>query len=90
MIAVTTTTVGRHFTIRIYPSILDKNSMESSSSASKGSNHSGSFIYGLGFVGALIYFIQAATSFWIGVVAFFKAVFWPAFLVYYLLEFLKK
>ena len=54
------------------------------------SNNTGSAIYGLGFIGALIYFIQVATSFWIGVIGFFKAIFWPAFLVYYLLEYLKK
>lgn len=47
-------------------------------------------LYGLGFVGAFIYFIQTAAGFWIGVLGFFKALFWPAFLVYYLLEFLKK
>lgn len=62
--------------------------MESSSQKAK--QGSGPAIYGLGFVGALIYFIQVATSFWIGVLGFFKAIFWPAFLVYYLLEFLKK
>jgi hypothetical protein len=56
----------------------------------KANNNSGALIYGLGFIGALIYYIQIATSFWIGVIGFFKAVFWPAFLVYYLLEFLKK
>lgn len=60
------------------------------SSSRKNRNQSGPAIYGLGFVGALIYFIQTATGFWIGVLGFFKAVFWPAFLVYYLLEFLKK
>jgi hypothetical protein len=64
--------------------------MESSTSVRKTGNPTGSFIYGLGFVGALIYFMQTATSFWIGVLAFFKAVFWPAFLVYYILDFLKK
>lgn len=53
-------------------------------------SNSGPAIYGLGFVGALIYFLQAATTFWIGVLGVFKALFWPAFLVYYLLEFLKK
>ncbi|MDE2025895.1 MAG: hypothetical protein KGJ07_05355 [Patescibacteria group bacterium] len=46
-------------------------------------------VYGVGFIGALIYFISHATSFWIGVVGIFKALFWPAFLVYRLLEFLK-
>lgn len=41
--------------------------------------------YGLGFIGALIYFIQNADSFWVGVVGVFKAILWPAFLVYKLL-----
>ncbi len=46
-------------------------------------------IYGLGFIGALIYFIQHATTIWIGVLGFFKAIVWPAMLVYKLLELLK-
>jgi hypothetical protein len=49
----------------------------------------GGGVYGLGFVGALVYFIQNATTFWVGVLGFFKAVFWPAVLVYKLLAFLK-
>ena len=64
--------------------------MDSSSTTRAGSNHPGSIIYGLGFLGAFIYFVQGATSFLVGVIAFFKAVFWPAFLVYYLLDFLKR
>jgi hypothetical protein len=39
-------------------------------------------IYGLGFIGAAIYFISVATSFWIGVLGFLKAIVWPVFLVY--------
>lgn len=39
-------------------------------------------VYGLGLVGAAIYFISNATGFWMGVVGFFKAIVWPAFLVY--------
>ena len=39
-------------------------------------------IYGLGFIGAAIYYISGATSFWIGVLGFLKAMVWPAFLVY--------
>jgi hypothetical protein len=39
-------------------------------------------VYGLGLIGAAIYFISAATSFWIGVLGFLKAVIWPVFLVY--------
>ena len=46
-------------------------------------------VYGLGFIGALVYFIQHADTFWIGVLGLFKAVFWPAMLVYKLLEYLK-
>lgn len=39
-------------------------------------------VYGLGFIGAAIYFISQATGFWIGVLGFLKAVVWPVFLVY--------
>lgn len=46
-------------------------------------------VYGLGFIGALIYFIQHATTFWEGLLGFFKALVWPAILIYKLLEFLK-
>ena len=46
-------------------------------------------VYGLAFIGALIYYIQHATTFWMGVVGVFKALFWPAFLIYKLLEFFK-
>ena len=41
-----------------------------------------SAVYGLGFIGAAVYFISQATSFWIGVLGFLKAIVWPAFLVY--------
>lgn len=39
-------------------------------------------VYGMGFVGALVYFIAQASSFWTGIVGVFKAIFWPGFLVY--------
>jgi hypothetical protein len=39
-------------------------------------------IYGLGLVGAAVYFISYATSFWMGVLGILKAIVWPAFLVY--------
>ena len=39
-------------------------------------------IYGLGLIGAAVYYISNATSFWMGVVGFLKALVWPAFLVY--------
>jgi hypothetical protein len=52
-------------------------------------NGQSSAIYGLAFIGALIYFIQSATGFWMGVLGFLKALVWPAILIYKLLEFLK-
>jgi len=39
-------------------------------------------VYGLGMIGAAIYFIGHATSFGMGVWGFIKALLWPAFLVY--------
>jgi hypothetical protein len=45
--------------------------------------------YGLGFIGALIYYLGHASGFWIGVLGILKSLVWPAFLVYKLLEFLK-
>lgn len=48
-----------------------------------------SAVYGLGFIGAVIYFIQTATSFGMGVAGFFKAIVWPVILVYKVLQYLK-
>ena len=39
-------------------------------------------VYGLGFVGAAIFYISNATGFWMGVLGLLKAIVWPAFLVY--------
>lgn len=49
----------------------------------------GSAVYGLGFIGAAIYFISQASTFWVGVIGFLKALVWPAFLVYEALKFFK-
>ncbi|MEL7566388.1 MAG: hypothetical protein AAGU27_16105 [Dehalobacterium sp.] len=46
-------------------------------------------VYGIAFIGALVYFIQRADTFWTGVLGFIKALIWPAVLVYKVLEFLK-
>ena len=51
-------------------------------------NETGGFAYCLGFIGALIYYITTAPSFWTAVLGFFKALVWPAFLVYGVLKFL--
>jgi hypothetical protein len=49
---------------------------------------SGGAVYGLGLIGALVYFISTATGFWMGVLGILKSLVWPAFLVYGLLKFL--
>ena len=43
----------------------------------------------LGFLVAVIYYFQTATSFGMGVLGFLKALVWPAFLVYHLFLYLK-
>lgn len=39
-------------------------------------------VYGLGLIGAAVFFISQASNFWMGVLGFLKALVWPAFLVY--------
>jgi hypothetical protein len=51
---------------------------------------SGEAVYGLGLIGAWIYYIGRATNFQEGVMGFFKGLVWPVFLVYELLKFLNK
>jgi hypothetical protein len=43
-------------------------------------------VYGLGFIGAAVYFISHAIGFWAGVLGFLKAIVWPAILVYELFK----
>jgi len=53
-------------------------------------NNAGSgAIYGMGFLGALVYFIQHATSFVDGLVGVFLAIFWPGVVLYKVLEILR-
>ncbi|MCB9803181.1 hypothetical protein H6761_04215 [Candidatus Nomurabacteria bacterium] len=51
---------------------------------------SGGAIYGLGLIGAAVFYISQAASFGAGILGFLKALVWPAFLVYDLLMFLAK
>lgn len=39
-------------------------------------------MYGLGFIGALVWYIQQANGFWEGVLGVLKSFVWPALLVY--------
>lgn len=45
-------------------------------------------VYGLGFIGALIYYISTASGFWMGVLGVLKAIVWPAMLAYEVLKFI--
>lgn len=44
-------------------------------------------VYGLGLIGAAIFYISHAATFWLGVLGFLKAIVWPALLVYEALKF---
>jgi hypothetical protein len=46
-------------------------------------------IYGLGIIGALFYFLQNATTFWLVLVGIFKSIFWPAFVLFKVLTLLQ-
>ena len=54
----------------------------------KGNNTCAGGVYGLGFIGALIYYISTATSFTAGVIGVLKSLVWPAFLIFELFKFL--
>ncbi len=43
-------------------------------------------IYGLGMFGALIYFLQHASTIWEGIIGVIYAIFWPGVVVYKVLE----
>jgi hypothetical protein len=44
-------------------------------------SNGGNAVYGLGLIGAAIFYIGQATTFWMGVLGFLKALVWPVFLV---------
>lgn len=44
-------------------------------------------VYGMGFIGAAIYFIMHASGFWMGVFGFLKAIVWPAIVVFEALKY---
>lgn len=59
----------------------------------EGSKHGaaagGGAVYGLGLIGAAVYFIQTASNFGEGLLGILKALVWPGFLVYELMKFLE-
>jgi hypothetical protein len=42
----------------------------------------GGAVYGLGLIGAIVYFWQLANTFWQHILALLKAFVWPALIVY--------
>lgn len=55
----------------------------------KKSHVGGGAVYGMGFIGALIYFLQHTNGLESFLLGIFKAIFWPAFFVYKAAELLK-
>lgn len=49
-------------------------------------NSASNAIYGLGVIGAAIYYVSTATGFWVGALGILKALVWPAFLVYEIMK----
>ena len=45
-------------------------------------------VYGLGLIGAWVYYLVHAETIWMGVLGIFKGIFWPAMLVYELMKYL--
>jgi len=49
---------------------------------------SSSAVYGLGFIGAAVYYLQQTNTLREGILGVLKAIVWPAFLVHGLLKYL--
>jgi len=52
-------------------------------------NGSSGAIYGIGIFGALFYFLQGASTFTAVIIGIFKAIAWPAFLLFKVLTILQ-
>jgi hypothetical protein len=46
-------------------------------------------VYGLAAIGAAVYYIKQATTFWAGLLGVLKAIVWPGVLMYKILQILK-
>ena len=54
----------------------------------RGDQGCGGCAYFLGFIGAAIYYISSTEGFWMGVLGVLKAIIWPLFLVWKLMQFI--
>ncbi len=52
-------------------------------------NGSSNAVYGLGLIGAWVFYIGSATTLVEGLIGFLKGIVWPAFLVYEAFKFLQ-
>lgn len=52
-------------------------------------NGSMGFIGFVAYIGAAVYFVNQANGFWEVILAFLKAIVWPGFVLYHVLEVLK-
>ena len=59
--------------------------MVSNTKKVKSANYGPGPVYGLGLIGAAVYYLHVTSGFGAGVVGLLKAIVWPAFLVYHLL-----
>ncbi|QQS19258.1 hypothetical protein IPL68_00580 [Candidatus Saccharibacteria bacterium] len=46
----------------------------------------GNTVYSMGMIGALVYYMSTADGFWSVIAGIFKALVWPAFLIYHALK----
>jgi len=54
--------------------------------ANRSSGAGGGAVYGIGFVGAAVFYFQQADTFWMFVLAIPKAIIWPGIVVFELLK----
>ena len=69
----------------------DNNMATQDHSKKRESLDSGTFgaVYGMAFLGGVIYYIQHAPSFWMALLGIVKAICWPAVIMYKVLELLQ-
>jgi len=68
--------------------MVETNKNSDSCNANMKCSASGGALYGMGFIGAAIYYISTANGFWAGVLGLLKAIIWPVYLIYNALQFL--
>jgi hypothetical protein len=66
----------------------DTNAKESQEQKVIYRNGAANVVYGLGMIGAWIFYIGTAPTFWLGVLGFLKGIVWPVFLILDALKFL--